>query len=286
MAHKVFSIQHPRNQHEARIKTMDKSPSTTIMHRLTIAKIVEDRNESLRLAREGLETIAKSAKVANHYGRVFPFSNSNLSRVNTSEKGVEWDMEAITRELDRGLWVYVGEVSGIMAMMDSTARDQWHKQLKEKPPELNFENIQATLISLNQDRDIIFRRGLVSAFRKLNRDYMTNKGFCIKKRIILGYSVDSDYRGGCRFNYNQTATINDLERCFLILDGKTTKEHGQQCTANTGSWKFGEKLVTNYMIFMPYQNGNVHITFTRPDLVDHVNRIIADEYGNTLAEAA
>jgi hypothetical protein len=40
------------------------------------------------------------------------------------------------------------------------------------------------------------------------------------------------------------------------------------------------------MVFMPYQNGNAHITFTRPDLVDNVNRIIADEYGNTLAEAA
>jgi hypothetical protein len=38
------------------------------------------------------------------------------------------------------------------------------------------------------------------------------------------------------------------------------------------------------MIFMPYQNGNVHITFTRPALVDNVNRIIADESGNALAD--
>jgi hypothetical protein len=99
------------------------------MNRLTITKIVEDRNEALRLAREGLETIAKSAKVANSYGNVFPFSSSSLARVSTSERHIDHDMEMITRETDRGLWVYVGEVSGIMAMMDSTARDQWHKQL-------------------------------------------------------------------------------------------------------------------------------------------------------------
>ena len=265
---------------------MDKSPSTTIMHRLTIAKIVEDRNEALRLAREALQTIAQSAKIVGHYGNVFPFSSSSMARVNTSIAQIGREMEQITHEIDRGLWAHIGEVSGIMAMMDATARDQWHKQLNEKPPELTFDNIRATLLSLNQDRDVIFRRGLISAFSKLNRNYLTNKGFCVKKRIILGYAVDTDYRGGCRFHYNKTATINDLERCFLILDGKTTKENGQQCTASPGAWTFGEKLVTDYMIFMPYQNGNVHITFTRPDLVDHVNRIIADEYGNTLAEAA
>ena len=265
---------------------MQNQTGTQIMNRLTIAKIVEDRNEALRLAREALQTIAQSAKIVGHYGNVFPFSSSSMARVNTSLEQIGRDMEQITREIDRGLWAHIGAISGIMAMMDSTARDQWHKQLREQPPELTYDNIRATLLSLNQDRDIIFRRGLVSAFRKLDRSYITNKGFCIKKRIILGYAIDSDYRGGCRFRYEKTATINDLERCFLILDGKTTKEHGQQCTHQIGSWKYGEKLTTDYMVFMPYQNGNVHITFTRPELVDQVNRIIADESGNALADAA
>jgi hypothetical protein len=279
-------FQQKRSRPDNRIEKMTNSSSTTIMNRLTIAKIVEDRNEALRLAREGLQTLMESSKIVGHYGNVFPFSSSSLARVSTSERQIDHDMEMITREIDRGLWAHIGDISGIMAMMDSTASGQWHKQLNEKPPELTFDNIRATLLSLNQDKDVIFRRGLISAFSKLNRNYITNKGFCVKNRIILGYAVDSDYRGGCRFHYNKTATIKDLERCFLILDGKTTKENGQQCTANTGSWKFGEKLKTDYMVFMPYQNGNVHITFTRPDLVDNVNRIIADEHGNTLVEAA
>ena len=265
---------------------MQTNTDTQIMNRLTIAKIVEDRNEALRFAREALQTIVQSANVIRHYGNVFPFSCSSMARVNTSMEQIGRDMDMITREIDRGLWGHIGDISGIMAMMDSTARDQWHKQLASNPPELNYDNIRATLMSLTQDRDIIFRRGLVSAFRKLNRSYVTNKGFCIKKRIILGYAIDSDYRGGCRFRWETKATINDLERCFLILDGKTTKENGQQCTEKTGAWKYGEKLITDYMIFMPYQNGNVHITFTRPELVDNVNRIIADESGNVLADAS
>ena len=265
---------------------MDTHANTQIMNRLTIAKIVEDRNEALRLVREGILKISEAEKTITQYGRAYPFTNSSLARVNTSLERIDEDLNLVAKSIDRDLWGHIGAISGIKAMMDSTARDSWDRQLSENPPELTYDNIRATLLSLTQDRDIIFRRGLVSAFRKLDRSYLTNKGFCIKKRIILGYAVESDYRSGCRFRYEKKATVNDLERCFLILDGKTTKEHGQQCTDKAGSWKFGEKLVTDYMVFLPYKNGNIHITFTRPELVDNVNRIIADESGNALADAA
>jgi len=119
------------------------------MNRLTITKIVEDRNEALRLAREGLQTLAESSRIVGHYGNVFPFSSSSLAKVSTSERQIDHDMEMIAREIDRGLWTHIGAISGIMAMMDSTARDQWHKQLNEKPPELTFDNIRATLLSLS-----------------------------------------------------------------------------------------------------------------------------------------
>ena len=120
---------------------MTNSSSTTIMNRLTISKIVEDRNEALRLAREGLQTLMESSKIVGHYGNVFPFSSSSLARVSTSERQIDHDMEMITREIDRGLWAHIGDISGIMAMMDSTARDQWHKQLNEKPPELTLTGL-------------------------------------------------------------------------------------------------------------------------------------------------
>ena len=59
---------------------MQNQTGIQIMNRLTIAKIVEDRNEALRLAREALQTIAQSANIVGHYGNVFPFSSSSMAR--------------------------------------------------------------------------------------------------------------------------------------------------------------------------------------------------------------
>ena len=175
---------------------MQTNTDTQIMNRLTIAKIVEDRNEALRLAREGILKIIEAEKTVTQYGHVYPFMNSSLARVNTSVERMDDDLKLVAKSIDRDLWGHIGAISGIKAMMDSTARDSWDRQLAQDPPELTFDNIRATLLSLTQDRDIIFRRGLVSAFRRLDRSYITNKGFCIKKRVILGLGCAMDGKDG------------------------------------------------------------------------------------------
>ena len=42
---------------------------------------------------------------------------------------------------------------------------------------------------------------------------------------------------------------------------------------------------SEYFRFELYRNGNLHIVFKRPDIVAKANKIVADFYGETFADA-
>lgn len=63
---------------------------------------------------------------------------------------VDKALPAVTRNIDRSIWRDLMLKSGMMALMDAQARDQWHKNLEEgELPAISEANILSTFEQLH-----------------------------------------------------------------------------------------------------------------------------------------
>ncbi|MCT7004616.1 DUF4942 domain-containing protein, partial [Salmonella enterica subsp. enterica serovar Carrau] len=78
----------------------------------------------------------------------------------------ETAMKAITRNLDRSIWRDLMKKSGMLAIMDAQARDQWYNSLeKDDIPAVSEANILSTFEQLHQSKDEVFERGVINVFK-------------------------------------------------------------------------------------------------------------------------
>lgn len=186
------------------------------------------------------------------------------------------------RLIDRNIWTHLLDFMGLEPLMDRQAREEFREGLRTDPPEATAENCFATISGLIGDADIIFQRGLANAFSGLDRRFRSHDGFKVGARICLSYAL-RDFGG---MTERTEATIRDVERVFLVLDGKA---HGSkfgsitQALREATGWKRMQATVENdYFKIRSFKNGNVHLWFLRDDLVERVNKLLAEYYGETL----
>lgn len=196
----------------------------------------------------------------------------------------EQSLESARKRIDAAAWDLLMRESGLMTFMDSQAREEWGARIRNKEiPELTAANIEATFESLYEGRGTMFERGAINCFRNLSWNYKANLPQKFGRRIVLhirSYGWVDDTK--C----NQ---LEDLQRVMASLDGKPQDDHRQglyQRLSNAERGPMGRRAQFQhddaYMAFRVYGNGNAHVTFTRPDLVEKVNAIIAKHYPNAL----
>lgn len=186
------------------------------------------------------------------------------------------------RTFDAMAWQHLMQESGLRSLMDATARAEWDKTIeKGEFPDLTADNIRATFARLHEARGDMFERGVIEAFRRLSWHYATNLPQKFGRRIVITHLTGWHH-------YQKCDQVDDLQRVLHILDGKPEPD-----LRNSGTYKalskaglFGMKraglVETEYLSIKAYKNGNAHITFKRPDLVDRMNLIIAKHYPGAL----
>lgn len=187
------------------------------------------------------------------------------------------------RDFDGLAWRHLMRESGILSFMDATSRKQWEESIqKGEAPELTAENIEATFGRLYSDRGDMFERGVVSCFRRLSWDYKTNLPQKFGKRIVVTYL--------CGYHsHNKCDELDDLVRVMHVLDGKPEPDHrrGIYSLLNAERLNYERRagtIETDFLHIRVFKNGNGHVTFKRPDLVEQMNRIIAKHHPNALPE--
>jgi hypothetical protein len=188
--------------------------------------------------------------------------------------------ELYAKDLDAGGWDYLLRASGLRTFMDSTAREQWGKTIQEKKaPPFTRDNITATFQSLHAARADMVERGVIEVFRGLSWHYKTNQPVRFGKRLIVSYL--RGYR--CR----STDQLDDLMRALCLYDGQPEPDHrngiGAQVRAAESEGK--SAFETAYFSLRWYKNGNGHVTFKCPALIDRLNAIIAKHYPGALPPA-
>lgn len=189
---------------------------------------------------------------------------------------------------DIAVWSYVIEMTALESVMDKEEKDKLRAELNETPPEITVDNIYATLRRFAEDADTIWRRGLANCFSKLDRRFRSHTGWKIGSRIIIDGAFSDT--GHWSYYSNHCDTLLDVERAFYILDELTPPPHYYgilQAIERERADGWGARqseIETEFFKVRIFKNGNCHLWFRRDDLVEKANRILAEYYGEALAD--
>ncbi len=283
----------------------DEAPSgpAELIPRDTIETIVARRNVALArfddayTALVGADEAMKAARTAAKEAAPDQISSYTYGSHNDRQRflctleiaGTDEFRERARRLTDIAVWSHIVEMTELETVMDKEEKDKLRAELNENPPEVTVDNIFATLQRFAQDADTIWQRGLANCFSKLDRRFRSHTGWKIGSRIIINGAFN-DTGHWCHYRNHQD-TLLDVERAFYILDGLTPPPHYYGIVEaidreRSGSYGARQSIVeTEFFKLRIFMNGNCHVWFQRDDLVEKANKILAEYYGEVLADS-
>ncbi|WP_162815070.1 DUF4942 domain-containing protein [Erythrobacter aureus] len=263
-----------------------------LIPRATIHEIVGLRSQALEKFNAAYALIGEGfdlARRASPQGSI-PCLPERMKRLleGGSPREAENFEKGMAKLVDKAVWEHLIYTSGIDKLMDTTARQEFRHQLVEDPPEVSVENCFATMQSLVGDADMIFKRGIATAFSRLDRRFRSHDGFKIGSRIIFSYALTS-YQAWSSAGADDH--LMDVERAFYVLDGKQVPERWNGIVGEINEQRscMNPKTFTaesEYFKCRVFKNGNLHVYFKRDDLVRNVNQLLAEYYGASIGAAA
>lgn len=280
--------------------------TTDIVKSISVQNLVRQREAVISRIRQAAELLRDAATIAEAANLGMPLvtitkdsgrgygQNLADARLGTRSDGSVWEHAAAKKAdiektmrlgIDCAGWQYLMHESGLRSLMDAAARAKWDKAIQDGDvPELTEANIRSTFKMLHDSRGEMFERGVIACFKSLAWCYKTNLPQKFGKRIVVENLI-SGYHGG------RVDQLDDLLRVMHVMDGKPEPDHrssigAKLAAAGFTSWtcrRYGE-LADDYLTIKTFKNGNGHVTFKRPDLVDQMNRIIAKHYPGALPE--
>lgn len=267
----------------------------------TVDSIVAKRNATLAAYERAYEALADASdalrKAAVQMHEISPGETSLSFHIERESRDFiaslvvpERDgfLDTARRLVDANCWAHIIRITDLDRLMDKKAKDEVRQQLIKDPPEPTVDTIRATLQQFIADAEMIFARGVAECFSDLDRRFRSHDGWKIGSRIILtGAFTES---GHWNYYYNKRDTIQDIERAFLVLDGREVPPGygglvGAIEEARRGGWGARQTCVENeFFTVRIYKNGNAHLWFKRDDLLRKVNRLLADYYGEVIPE--
>lgn len=293
--------------------------SSELVPRASIEAIVAHRDRAMALYAAAFEKIAEAAAAVDEANAAVTeacggfgstFHEPSAGEVEAFRSAVKLPDAAqyarVARRLtDLRVWSSLVERTDLEHLMDRQAKEELRSQMAYVPeevgrdgavinqaeidrglPPVTVEAVQSTLEGFRQDAGTIWRRGIANAFAALDRRFRSHDGFKIGHRVVLSYAFD----GWGMWNYHRSMrdTITDVERVFLVLDGKGPRASYAGIIGTIeeerrgGSGPRQSEHEGDYFRVRVFKNGNAHLWFTRKDLLAKVNKLLAEHYGEVL----
>lgn len=272
-----------------------------LVPRTVITEIVAYRDAALAKMREAItamgqgatlaeeaEVLAKQAHNGVHFIHKIRTNTDTYARIFSPIREGE-SLELYRQNLDAKVWMHLLSRTGMEKMMDKEALDKFYDDLCGSVPEVTEDSIRATLEGLALDAKLIFQRGLANSFINLDRRFRSHDAFKLGSRVILTHVFDG--YGMWNYHSRMRETITDLERVFKVLDGHPEnigalvteiEKDRSQFRGFSARQSYTE---STYFRIRCFQNGNAHLWFTRDDLVEKANLMLAEYYGEVLPDA-
>jgi hypothetical protein len=274
--------------------------NTAIALRPDLHDLIERRRQALELYAQGLAAFRKAKQLHADACPGHASIQSLPDRLGFYLGGDEYAdrdskrfLDEMRTKMDQDIWRAVLIATPLWSLMDQEERALFEHQMKTQPPEFSLESFTATIERLSGESEMIFRRGLVTAFQNLNREYKSHDGFKIGDRLVIEYGV-----GWCKILSSFETYLphyaedkyRDVDRVMHVLDGQKEPGYLQGLRAAFHKalvdWKDTKKteFETPYWRVRFFKNGNVHLWPTRADLVAKANRMIAEHFGAVLGD--
>ncbi|MCR1795368.1 DUF4942 domain-containing protein [Leptospira sp. id769339] len=247
---------------------MNTTDSNLPQVRKTIQEVIENRNKALSKYFEALEVV-REARFYHGLLSDRTFDVKINGKYICDSEDLPKEKEDIRKALDREVWKYLAEETGLFDLMDEEAKNSFDHSLKEEVLEITEENVMATYAALSERKEEIFYRGIFNVFKYLSKTLVTNDSFRIGKKIILqNYFADSAFH-----------SLQDVERIFYILDKKTPPTYNESVVnymrMNSIQGIPLADVENEYFVIKSYKNNRIHLIFKRPDLVEKINKVIS-----------
>lgn len=233
------------------------------------------------------DALARQAQMGRKYWGVDRTSNNHFQALYANGFKPAESVEVFRRQLDASVWSHLWETTGIREMMDATAAREFDQSLRNEVPPVTLDDVRATFETLMGSADMIFARGLATAFSRLDRRFKSHDAFKLGSRMIIDNAF-SEYSGSFNRSWAEE-TIIDVERVFAKLDDQAPDGRGliQEIDADRPSYGAQQSFTeSTYFRIRGFLNGNAHLWFAREDLVGRANKILADYYGEVIPDAA
>jgi hypothetical protein len=260
-----------------------------VVQSVSITHLLQQRDAVLERLERAFDILQEAHNIARSAHLGFPNIVASKDRGHGQDVvgNLATDGEALKLSraaIDAAAWRYLMQESGMRSLMSASKRTEFDDQVsKSLMPELTREAVYATFGALHESRAEMFDQGVIECFKKLSWEYKTNLPQKFGKRIIVGYLT---YTYG--INSAAADRLDDLMRVFHVLDGKPEADYRHGCYAQLGT-AFREQTAwpksyrNDYFELRLYRNGNGHLCFKRPELIDAMNAIIARHFPNALA---
>ncbi|MFP5512560.1 MAG: DUF4942 domain-containing protein [Alphaproteobacteria bacterium] len=266
---------------------MIEATGTNLIRKGSADEIVAKRDRALDLYTRGVQLLAEAARVHKEVGGT---DHTHLREVLTKggydiEQGkTDKVVDGLRRNLDGAVWGHVMGALGLLNLMDANEAAAFRRQNETDPAEVTRDNLVATFARLTAESEAIFRRGVINLFQRLDRKFASNPAYRLGDKLIFSRALSE--HGGWSHHGKGQDEMRDLDRIFHIVDGQSPMDHRGDAAAMVSQLSrrdLGGTVTTGYFEIRTFKNCNVHVRFTRPDLVAKVNRIIADHFGEVLA---
>lgn len=251
-----------------------------VAFRASIEDFTKARDESLRLMEQGFKLMHMAQEKSGEHLR-YGFPVDVLPRMS---------LERATTELDQRWWRYCFQFTGLAKLMDEQATKEFQESLEKDCPTFSIENIQTMALTMYQEKEAIFLRGIYNVFRQLDRGYRTNdrQRFEVTSKSIITWMFDTWWsgRGEYRINHHKRAMVNDIDRCLCVLSDRTYQEYSLETEIHAAIGKADEEntFENDYLKIRGFKNGNGHIWIKDRELLAKINRCISEYCGPELPD--
>lgn len=257
---------------------------TTLDLPLTLAEKIEQYHRCLEQTRQAYADLKDSE---NRLNAIFGSTYRSFSVMPRGTYPTTDDLPQVEKELEKKVWALLIEQTGIHKILSDKAKEQMDKDIDEgKLPPVSYENITRFCVSLNDNALDFAKESIVEVWQYLRPantewgagKYKTNNKnarFDLGEKVIITCAVESTWSlDGYTVKYWNKQKLIGVDRVFHLLDGAewagTNAYYSPLIDAIQSSTGEGE---TPYFKFKCYGNGNLHLTFLRPDLVTKFNRV-------------
>lgn len=233
------------------------------------------------LAKEAADIARKAHHGLDFYGADHERADS-FQRLFGDRFDAEKSVQAARKAVDAKTWMFLRDLTGLDRLMDAEAKKEFDRGLAQEVPEINEDNVRATMQSLMADSDEIMKRGMANVFSNLDRRFRSHDGFKVGSRIIIDRMFNE--HGSLTWG-SQRDMFMDIERIFSVFDGVDPSYSILDVVQRERGWSAQQsEHSSRYFKIRCYKNGNCHLWFTRPDLVKKVNKTLAEFYGDVIPD--